>query len=90
MEVKLQGQSLAATNIAGLSSTGRFFHIHDSNSNFRFLVDTRAQVSIVPPTHKEQSAGAGNVLLKAINGSERPTFGMRSLTLDIGHSAGFL
>ena len=86
LEVKLQGWSLAATNVAGLSSTGRLFYIHDSLTlaNLRFLVDTGTQISIVPPTHKERSAGASNMLLKAINGSEIPIFGMRSLTLDIG------
>ena len=84
MEVKLHGRSLAATSVAGPSPRGRLFYVQDRSTSLRFLVDTGAQVSIVPPTRVERSTQLGNYCLKAINGSEIPTFGQRSLTLDIG------
>ena len=84
MEVKLLGRSLAATSVAGPSSPGRLFYICDCSSSLRFLVDTGAQVSIIPPSRAERSAGKGSFRLQAINGSEIATFGIRSLTLDIG------
>ena len=83
-EVKLPGQSLAATSVAGLSSQGRLFYLRDHSTSLRFLVDTGAQVSIVPPSSAERSAGPGKVCLQAVNGSDIATFGMRSLTLNIG------
>ncbi len=83
-EVKLPGRSLAATNVAGPSPIGRLFYVYDKSTALRFLVDTGAQVSIIPPSSAERSAGPGELRLQAINGSNIPTFGLRSLTLDLG------
>jgi len=83
-EVKLPGRSLAATSVAGPLPKGRLFYVHDTSTSLRFLVDTGAQVSIVPLSHAERSARPGELRLQAINGSDIPTFGMRSLTLDLG------
>ena len=84
VEVKLHGRSLVATSVAGPFPRGRLFYIQDRSTSLRFLVDTGAQVSIVPPTRAERSTQQGNYCLQAINGSEIQTFGQRSLTLDIG------
>ena len=89
VDVKLHGRPLAATSVAGPSPQGRLFHIRDRSSSLRFLVDTGAQVSIVPPSRAERSTGKRNVRLQAINGSEIATFGVRSLTLDIGLGRSF-
>ena len=82
--VKPQGRPLVATSVAGPSPIGRLFYVQDRNTSLTFLVDTGAQISIVPPTNAERSAGQGNFCLHAINNSEIPTYGVRSLTLDIG------
>lgn len=84
VEVKLHSRPLAATSVAGLSPQGRLFHIRDRSSPLCFLVDTGAQVSIVPPSHTERATSKGNVRLQAVNGSEIATFGVHSLTPDIG------
>ncbi len=83
-EVKLPGRSLAATSVTGPSPKGRLFYVYDKSTALHFLVDTGAQVSIVPPSSAERSAGPGELRLQAINGSNIPTFGLRSLTLDLG------
>ena len=81
---KLPGRSLAATSVAGQPPQGRLFYVRDRSSSLRFLVDTGAQVSIIPPTRSDRAAKPGEFRLQAINGSDIPTFGVRSLTLDIG------
>ena len=73
-----------ATSVAGPTPQGRLFYVKDSSSSLRFLVDTGAQVSIVPPTRADRANKHGDYRLQAINGSDITTFGVRSLTLDIG------
>lgn len=48
---KPPGQPLAATSVAGLLPS-RLFYIIDHSSNLNFLVDTGAEVSVIPPTGK--------------------------------------
>ena len=48
-----------------------------------FLIDTGAEVSVIPPTDLE-NVDSPNLRLKAANGSLIPTFGRRSVTLDLG------
>ncbi len=67
-EVKLPGRSLVATSVAGPSPKGRLFYVYDKSTALCFLVDTGAQVSIIPPSSAECSAGPGELRLQAING----------------------
>ena len=46
---KLLGQSLGATSDPG-RSTSRLLFLPNANSGRRFLIDTGAEVSIVPPS----------------------------------------
>ena len=78
--VKRAGRSL----VAGPAHLGRLFYIHDSRSNTRFLVDTGAEVSVVPPTHMECSRPQGIFTLQAVDGTQIATYGVRSCTLNIG------
>ena len=83
--VKLPGRPLAGASVAGPSHQGRLFYVRDCSSSLRFLVDTGAEVSIVPPSRAERCpASPGKFRLQAINGSDIATFGVRSLTLDLG------
>ena len=77
---KLLGQSLGGTSDPG-RSTGRLLFLPDANSGRHFLIDTRAEVSIVPPfpANKQDCLG-----LRVVNGSSIVTFGTQSLTLDLG------
>ena len=82
--VKRAGRSLAATSVTGQTHLGRLFYIHDVPSNTRFLVDTGAEVSVVPPSCTERSHRQDTFNLQAVNGSQIATFGVRSLTLNLG------
>ena len=73
-----------ATSIAGLPHPGHFFYICDHNSNTRFLVDTGAEVSIIPPTREEQLHPQCAFSLQGFDGSHITTYGVRSCTLNIG------
>ncbi|BHF65222.1 hypothetical protein SprV_0200823200 [Sparganum proliferum] len=50
----------------------------------RFLVDTGAQISVVPPTPVDRRSPSPGLHLQAANSSPISTFGSRSLTLNIG------
>ena len=50
---KRSGQALAVTNAPGLT-TSRLLFLTDANSRRRFLIDTGAEVSVVPPSSIDQ------------------------------------
>jgi len=77
---KLPGHSLMATGAAGLTHS-RLFYITDSVSNYRFLIDTGAEVSVLPPSSTERQQRCNDFSLVAVNGA---IYGKRSLTLNLG------
>ena len=81
--VKLARQPLGA-NVAGISPS-RLFHVTDKSSNLSFLVDTGAAVSILP---KSSCTGykpyQSDRPLHAVNYSSIPTYGEKSVLLDLG------
>ena len=62
----------------------RLFFVFDKTTGSRFLVDTGAEVSIVPPTTQDRQCRKSDFVLEAINKAQIPTFGERSLTIDLG------
>ncbi|BHF58389.1 hypothetical protein SprV_0100134100 [Sparganum proliferum] len=76
-------QPVTAITTAGQSRPSRLFYISDKSSDLRFLVDTGAEISIIPPSRrhhlKPSQFSLQNANCTAIN-----TYGQRSLTLDIG------
>ncbi|XP_064456883.1 uncharacterized protein LOC135367514 [Ornithodoros turicata] len=60
------------------------FRITDRVSGCRFLVDTEADVSVVPPTPAEKRHRRPGSALQAVNKSSISTYGQRSVTLDLG------
>ena len=80
---KLPGRSLGATNATGQNSS-RLFYITDCSTGSKFLVDTGAQVSIIPPSPTDRRTLCSNITLEAVNGTPIKTFGTRSLTLNLG------
>ena len=54
------------------------------STGLRLLIDTGAEVSIVPPTHADLQRGAVDLTLQAVNRASIPTYDTRSLTLDLG------
>ncbi|BHF65361.1 hypothetical protein SprV_0200837100 [Sparganum proliferum] len=64
--------------------SGRTFYVCDKVTRRRFLVDTGAQISVVPPTPVDHRCLSPGLHLEAANCSPISTFGSRSLTLNIG------
>ncbi|BHF66505.1 hypothetical protein SprV_0200952300 [Sparganum proliferum] len=77
-------QRIDATVFSGSSGSGRTFYVCDTATRRRFLVDTGAQISVVPPTAAERRFPSPGLHLQAANCSPIPTFGSLSLTLNIG------
>ena len=80
---KRHGQSLAVTNATGLQPS-RLLYITDKDTGLRFLIDTGAQVSVLPPTPQERKHPRSDLTLQAVNNTPIPTFGTRSHTLNLG------
>ena len=81
---KRSGRSLAATSASGLQPS-RLFYILDKTTATRFLVDTGAEVSVIPPSQSAQRRqSADHFTLQAVNNTPIATYGTRSLTLDLG------
>ena len=80
---KLPGQLLAVTYVTG-QPPSRLFYITDRTTCLRFLVDTGAQVSVIPPTYTERRNRRADLVLQAVNDTNISTYGTRSLTLDLG------
>lgn len=71
-----------ATPASG-QTKARLFYIVDRQTNMRFLVDTGAEISVIPPSPQERTS-ASSITLQAANGTHISTFGQRSLTIDFG------
>ena len=71
------------TNATGLQPS-RLFYIPDKDTGLRFLIDTSAQVSVLPPTPQERKHPRSDLTLQAVNNTPIPTFGTRSHTLNLG------
>ena len=80
---KRSGQTVAA---AASGPSSRRLFVSDRTSGTRFLVDTGAEVSLLPSTaaHRRHVHTAAQCSLSAANGSSIRTYGLRSLTLDLG------
>ena len=81
--VKQPGRPLAATNTSDLL-TCRLLHITNRTNKLTFLVDTGAQVSVLPPTHTDRLRKQEGFTLSAVNGTAIAIYGTRSLTLNLG------
>ncbi|BHF81061.1 hypothetical protein SprV_0702419000 [Sparganum proliferum] len=81
---KPASRRIDATVFSGSPSSGRTFYVCDKVTRRRFLVDTGAQISVVPPTPVDRRCPSPGLHLQAANCSPISTFGSRSLTLNIG------
>ncbi len=80
---KRPGPALAATSAAG-PTPSRLFYVSDRSTGMRFLVDTGAQVSVVPPARTDRRNRQGHFSLQAVNNTDIATYGVLSLSLDLG------
>ena len=75
-----------ATGVAG-QVLSRLLYVIDPSTKLRFLIDTGAEVSVIPPSCHDRLHVADNqntLTLRAANNSLITTFGRRSLCLDLG------
>ena len=70
-----------ATDVAG-SLPSRLFFIMDHTTSNKFLVDTGAEVSVIPP-HAEQQHRWDSLTLQVANNTSIMTYDKHSLTLDL-------
>ena len=79
---KREGQYVKVADVTG-PNPSRLFFISDRDSGLRFLIDTGAQVSVIPPSAKDRNAPSP-LTLQAVNNTSIRTYGSRSLTLNLG------
>lgn len=79
---KLLKPSLSATSDGNTISCSRLL-ILDINTKQQFLIDTGAEVSVLPPTYNELKMKS-DLKLYAANSSVIETFGFKSLHLNLG------
>nr|VZI00481.1 unnamed protein product [Spirometra erinaceieuropaei] len=82
--LKPVSRKVSATNLSDTSNPGRTFYVRDTRSGRRFLVNTGAQLSVIPPTPADCRCPNPGLFLQAVNTSPITTFGTCSLSLDIG------
>ncbi len=80
---KRQPRSPVEAHVIGGSSS-RLLYVIDQCSKRQFLIDTGAEVSVLPATRQDRIGQPKGISLKAANNSTISTYGRRELTLDIG------
>ena len=78
---KLQRQAISAAASSGVSLQSRLFYVTDATTKQQFLIDTGAEVSVLPPRPTDRTHRQGYDL-QAANSSKIATYGTRSLTLN--------
>ena len=73
---KHASQPPVAANVTGQSQS-RLFYITDSNSELHLLVDTGAEVSVVPPINTARKHQQDGFTLQAVNHISIKTYGTR-------------
>lgn len=79
---KLQRRSTYAT--VDLGTKVSRLYITDRSSGNDFLIDTGADISVVPPNHKEKRCPPCNFNLLAANGTPIRTYGSKTIVLNLG------
>ena len=80
---KLVGQSVEAATVPG-RILSRLYYVTDRTTGVKFLVDTGAELSVIPRGTFQRDSLTGPTILQAANGSRIATYGQQSLTLDLG------
>lgn len=80
---KREDRSLTAACDNGQRES-RLFYVADRTAGHRFLVDTGAEVSVVPASLADRRCAPQTSPLQAVNNSAIATYGQRSLTIDLG------
>lgn len=82
---KRPGQGVnAASHLPGVSATSRIIYVKDRASGRRFMVDSAADISVLPPTPTERHHPDCGSSLQAANRTSIKTYGQRFLNVDLG------
>ena len=74
-----------ATSVAGQPHESRLFYVLTTILSFvSSWTQVQSEVSIIHPSRADRAGHKGTLSLQAANGSDITTFGVRSLTLDLG------
>lgn len=73
--------SRPSTVAAAVGQEHRLLYVCDRHSGRRFLVDTGAEISVLPPTGLDTRSGKKGPLLTAANNSSIKTYGTRTIPL---------
>lgn len=79
---KLNGQSQVAMSDSGLGSTRLF--LYDKMINQRYLIDTGADISVLPPTSTDRKNIPSVFNLIAANNTNIQTYGQLNITVSLG------
>ena len=77
-------QEVKATTLSGHKCSRHSFTVFDRTLRRKFLVDSGADVSIIPPTPTQKNHPDNQFSLQSADGRSIPTFGQSHLTLDLG------
>ena len=80
---KSLGREPDVSSVPGQS--GSLLYVQDSHNNLRWLVDSGALYSIVPPTYAQRCKGPTGANLQAANGTKIACYGTTEKTLMIGN-----
>lgn len=80
---KRDGQPVMATSVTG-QQLSRLFYVTNSSAGLCFLMDTEAQISVIPPSGTGRKHQKDSLSLQAANNTPIVTYGTQSLTLNIG------
>ena len=67
----------------------RLFYVTNRSNGYRFLVDTGAEVSVIPPSATDRKHQRTSLSLQAVNDSPIATYGHRLLTVNLGLFNGY-
>lgn len=59
-------------------------HIYDDFTDLKFLIDSSAQISLLPATNLDRLKGVDKLPLQAVNKSVSKTYGQKQIVLILG------
>lgn len=74
----------STTSAPEIESISRRLFIQDKTNNIRFLLDSGADISVLPKKYFREYRNKNDLILSAANGAEIFTYGYKSLTVDLG------
>ncbi len=80
---KREHHTLIAESSSSESARNHVLYIHERKFGKRFIVDSGADVSAIPPTHADRQRLNGGLTLQAVNQTSIKTYGRRLLKLSL-------